>query len=80
MMKVRVKLFGTLSRAFPAYDPEKGLEVEVREGARVRDLLGRLKISEVKGSVVAAGGKVLHLEDPLEDGMSVHLLQAAYGG
>jgi sulfur carrier protein ThiS len=50
------------------------------EGASVKDLLGRLKISEVKGGVVAAGGKVLHPEDPLEDGMSVHLLQAVYGG
>jgi sulfur carrier protein ThiS len=80
MMKVTVKLFGTLSRGFPAYDPDKGLEVEVREGANVRDLVEELKISEVKGSVVTAGGKVLHLEDPLEDGVAVHLLQAAYGG
>jgi len=80
MMKVAVKLFGTLGQAVPGYDPEKGLEVEIREGARVKDLLGRLKISGVKGGVVAAGGKVLHPEDSLKDGMSVHLLQAVYGG
>lgn len=80
MMKVTVRLFGTLGRAFTGCDPEKGIEVEVREGARVKDLLEGLKISEVKGSVVTAGGKVLHLEDLLKDGMSVHLLQAVYGG
>jgi len=80
MMKVTVKLFGTLGQGVAGYDPEKGLAVEMREGARVKELLGRLKISEVKGGVVAAGGKVLHPEDPLEDGLSVHLLQAVYGG
>lgn len=80
MIKVTVKLFGTLGQVFPGYDPEKGLEVEMREGARVEDLLDRLKILEAKAGVVAAGGRVLHLKDPLKDGMSVHLLQAVYGG
>jgi sulfur carrier protein ThiS len=80
MMKITVKLFGTLGQAVPGYDPEKGLEVAMREGAKVKELLGRLKISGVKGGVVAAGGKVLHPEDPLMEGMCVHLLQAVYGG
>ena len=80
MLKVTVKWFGTLDHAFPGVDPEKGLEVEMREGARVRDLLERLGVFEGEGGAVAAGGKVLHPEDPLEDGMSVHLLQAVYGG
>jgi len=80
MVKVRVKLFGTLGEAVPGYDPEEGLEVEIAEGAKVKDLLARLDILEVKGGVVTAGGKVLRSEDPLNDGMSVHLLQAVYGG
>ncbi len=80
MMKVTVKLFGTLGQAVPGYDPEKGLEMEIREGAKVKHLLGELRISEVKGGVVAADGRVLHPEDRLKDGMSVHLLQAVYGG
>jgi sulfur carrier protein ThiS len=80
MMKVKVKFFGTLSPDFPGYDPEKGLEVEIADGARVKDLLARLRISEVKGGVVAVDGKILDLEDSLNDGASVHLLQAVYGG
>jgi sulfur carrier protein ThiS len=80
MMKVTVKLFGTLGQAVPGYDSEKGLELEIREGAAVKDLLEGLRISEVKGGVVTAGGRILHPEDPLKDGMSVHLLQAVYGG
>ena len=80
MMKVRVKWFGTLNPEFPSYDSEKGLEVELSDGARMKDLLARLRIPEVKGAVVAVDGKVLHLEDPLKDGSSVHLLQPVYGG
>jgi len=80
MMKVRVKWFGTLNPEFPIYDPEKGLEVEISDGARVKDLLARLRIPEVKGAVVAVDGKVLNLEDPLREGASVCLLQAVHGG
>ena len=80
MMKVRVKWFGTLNPEFPSYDPEKGLEVEIYDGARVKDLLARLRIPEVKGAVVAVDGKVLNLEDPLGEGASVCLVQVVYGG
>ena len=80
MMKVKVKFFGTLSQKFPGYDPENGIEVEIPDGARVRDLLAHLKIPEAKGSVAAVEGVILHLEDPLKDGSSVHLLQSVYGG
>ena len=79
-MKVKVRLFGTLGQQFPGYDSAKALEVEIPDGARVKDLLARLRISEVKGGVVAVGGKILHPEDPLKDGASVHLLQPVYGG
>jgi sulfur carrier protein ThiS len=79
-MKVKVRLFGTLGQQFPGYDPAKGLEVEFPDGARVKDLLARLTISEVKGGVVAVDGKILHMEDPLKDGALVHLLQPVYGG
>ena len=79
-MKVTVRFFGTLSRKFPGYDPVKGLEVEIPDGARVKDLLAHLGIPEVKGGVAAVEGVILRLEDPLKDGVSVHLLQTVYGG
>ena len=79
-MKVKVRLFGTLSQKFPGYDPEKGLEVEIPDGARVKDLLAHLGIPEAKGGVVAVEGVILHLDDPVKDGSSVHLLQSVYGG
>jgi len=79
-MKVKVRLFGTLSLKFPGYDPAKGFEVEIPDGARVKDLLAHLGIPETKGGVAAAEGVILHLDDPLPDGATVHLLQSVYGG
>jgi sulfur-carrier protein len=79
-MKLKVRLFGTLGQRFSGYDPQKGLDVEIPDGARVKDLLAHLGIPETKGEVVAADGKILHLEDPLNEGMSLQLLQAVYGG
>ena len=80
MMRVKVKLFGPLSQKFPGYDPVKGLEVEIPDGARVKDLLAHLGIPETKGGVAAVEGMILHPEDPVKDGSSVHLLQSVYGG
>ena len=79
-MKVKVRLFGTLGQQFPGYDPAKALEVEIPDGARVKDLLAHLGIPEAKGSIAAVEGVVLHLDDPLKNGSSVHLLQSVYGG
>jgi sulfur carrier protein ThiS len=79
-MKVVVRLFGTLSLKFPGYDPAKGIEVEISDGARVKDLLAHLGIPETKGGVAAVEGVILRLEDPLKAGASVDLLQSVYGG
>jgi len=80
MMKIRVKWFGTLMPESPAYDPERGLEVEIAADATVKDLLGCLKISEDNGAAVVVDGKVLRPEDHLKEGALVCLLQAVYGG
>lgn len=80
MATVSVKFFGTLGQGVPGYDPEKGLDVEIGEGAKVIDLLVRLNLFEVRGGVVTAGGKVLLPEEPLKDGMSVQVLQTVDGG
>ena len=79
-MNVKVRLFGTLGQQFPGYDPVKGLEVEIADGARVKDLLARLGIPEIRGGVAAVEGRILKLEDPLKEGAAVHLLQAVHGG
>jgi sulfur carrier protein ThiS len=80
VMILKVKLFGILSQKFPGYDPGKGIEVEIPDGARVKDLLAHLGIPEAKGGVAAVEGMILKAEDPLKEGASVHVLQSVYGG
>jgi len=80
MMKIKVKLFGTLGQKFPGYDYKKGLEMELPEGARIGDLLARLELSDGNKPVVAVDGLIRRPQDELSQGAVVHVLQAVYGG
>ena len=79
-MKVKVRLYGTLSQRFSGYQHSQGLEVEIPEGATVKDLLALLEFSESQGIVVIAEGRILKADDKMQDGVSVNVLQAIYGG
>jgi sulfur carrier protein ThiS len=62
-MKMRVKLYGTLSQRFPGYQHSQGIEVEIPDGATVKGLLAPLAISESQGAVVAMDGRILEADD-----------------
>ena len=79
-MKVQAKLFGTLGQKLPGYEPSQALEVEVPEGATVKDLLALLEISDSRGAVVIAEGRVLKADDRLQRGVLVSVMQAMGGG
>ena len=79
-MKVRVRLFGTLGQRVPGYKPSQGIEVELPDGATVKDLLAHLKISESRGAVVIVEGRVLKADDKMQSGSLVSVLQAIRGG
>ena len=79
-MKVRVKLYGTLSQRFPGYRHSEGLEVELPEGATVKDLLALLETSESQGIAVIAKDRILKADDKIQSGVPVNVLQAIYGG
>ncbi|NNL75089.1 MAG: hypothetical protein HKO68_01995 [Desulfobacterales bacterium] len=79
-MKIRVKLFGTLPQRYPGYDSSQGFEVEVPDGAKVKDLLARLEILPSDGGMVAVNNLVAQPNDPLKEGVSVLVLQSAFGG
>jgi sulfur carrier protein ThiS len=79
-MKVRVKLYGTLSQGFPGYQRSQGIEVELPEGATAKDLLALLEISESRGAVVAVEGRILKADDKMRGGVPVHVLQVMHGG
>jgi sulfur carrier protein ThiS len=79
-MKVRVKLFGTLSQGFQGYRHSQGIEVEIPDGATVKDLLALLEISESRGAAVIVEGRILKADDKLRRGVPVSILQAIGGG
>ena len=79
-MKVWVKLYGTLSQRFPGYRHSEGVEVEIPDGATVKNLLALLEISESQGAVVIAEGQILKGDDKMPYGVPVQVLQALYGG
>ena len=79
-MKVRVKLFGTLPQRYPGYDSSQGLEVEIPDGAKVKDLLARLEIYASDGGLVAVDNLVLQQDDVLQEGVAVRIFQSALGG
>jgi len=79
-MKIRVKLFGTLSKRFPGYRFENGIEIEIPDGARARDLLAHLEISKSQSGVVSMEARILRAGDRLKDGAIVQVFQPVHGG
>jgi sulfur carrier protein ThiS len=79
-MKLKVRLYGTLSRRFPDYRQGEEMDVEVPEQGTAKDLLSVLKISESLGAVVAAEGRILKADDKVRAGSAVVVFQAIHGG
>ncbi|MDA8137257.1 MAG: MoaD/ThiS family protein [Desulfobacteraceae bacterium] len=80
MIKVIVKLYGTLPERIQAYDPDKGLILEFAQGTKVADLTQRLNLAAEDTGVVALDGRVAAPETSLYDGAQIRIFQAAYGG
>ena len=79
-MKMRVKLYGALSQRFPDYQHSRGIEVEIPDGATVKDLLALPEISESQGAVVALEGRILKVDDTIRGGVPVNIYQPLSGG
>ena len=79
-MKITVKLYGTLSHPFPGYQHSQGLEIEISDGATVKDLLTLLEISESRKAVVTIEGRIVKAEDKMGEGDHVQVFEAIHGG
>jgi sulfur carrier protein ThiS len=79
-MNVIVKLFGTLPAGYPSYDPNKGILIDIKECASVKELLDHLDIHCNKRCFVAVNNKVAKPTDILSEHMAVNIFQMAYGG
>ena len=79
-MKVKVKLFGTLSKAWPGYDPATGIGLEVPSGTRVRDITERVHVAEASIGIVTVNGKMVKATTEIMDGDTIKIFQPIAGG
>jgi sulfur carrier protein ThiS len=69
-----------MSRELPSYSTVNGLEMDLKEGARVRDLLADLNIAAVRKGIVMVNGLARKADDPLRDGEEVLVFSQIAGG
>jgi sulfur carrier protein ThiS len=79
-LKIRVKLFGTLGQNFPGYDSLNGMDVNIPDDARVKDLLAHLDIPNTRDYLVIMNKTIAKSTDKLIHGATLHIFQAMAGG
>jgi sulfur carrier protein ThiS len=79
-MKIKVKLFGELRKKIPAYQHDKGLELEIPEGSKVADLMALLNISNPQTTTAIMDGRVLALEERLSQNSLINIFHVMFGG
>lgn len=73
-----VKLYGTLGQQFSGYQPSQGIEMDLPEGATVRDMLAHLGLPE--RAIVIVEGRVLPADARLQSDAPVSIFQPIGGG
>jgi len=56
------------------------MDLELPDGSEVKDLLSHLGISKFRENVVVTNGRVLKLNDVLQNGNLVQVFQFVFGG
>ena len=81
-MKVKVNLYGTLAQKVPGYQQSQGIEVEVPEGATVKELLSILQIPALghDKAVVAIDGRIRKANDEIPSDAHAQIFQPMHGG
>jgi len=77
---VNVKLFATLRRYYPNYDPEKGIDVKVEEGSTIKKLIQILQLPGNEARVILINGKSKMTTDIIEDGDQINIFTPLGGG
>jgi molybdopterin converting factor small subunit len=80
LMNVRVRLLGLLSRDVKSYDREKGLEVDMPEGATCGDIATALNLPPSRAGMFSIDGILKKPDDPIADGDEVHVFMPLAGG
>ena len=79
-MKIRIKLYGTLSKSSPGYDHTTGIDMEIPDHTRIRDLLEKLNLPQASVGMVTMDGKLVKSDDSVRNGSEVKFFQPISGG
>jgi len=79
-VKIKVRLFGLLSRHVSGYDHAKGIVVEVQEEITYGDLITLLNLPESEIGFFSAGGIMKRSEEHIADGDEIKIFMPLAGG
>jgi molybdopterin synthase sulfur carrier subunit len=80
MIRTRVKLFASLRRYFPGLGIGEAMEVELPDGATVREMLRHLRLPPDQVKVVFVNGIASTEERVLSDGDELGIFPPVGGG
>ena len=75
-----VKVYGTLEKHIPAYNPQTGCGVQMASPATVADLIARLGIPPKRVGIVSVNGRLAKQKDVLPDRALVKVFHPIFGG
>ena len=79
-MRIKAKLYGTLSQLFPGYRHSEGMELDIPDGATVKELLELLEIPESQKAMLTMEGRIQKPDDVIQPGAQVHIFNPIHGG
>lgn len=79
-IRINVKVFATLRRFFPDYDPEKGIDVTIKEGATIEHLIQTLQLPPDEARVFLVKGLSKKMTDRIMDGDQINIFAPMGGG
>lgn len=79
-MKIYVKVYATLQRYVPGYDPSRRLEVQMEEGGTVGDVVRLLNLPPQEVKTVFVNATLRDFSHPLKDGDLVGIFSPIAGG
>ena len=79
-LQLTVKLYGTLDKWVPQYNPETGCVVHMGEPSTVADLIDHFGIPAQSVGIVSVNGKVAKKTDLLQDRALVKVFHPIFGG
>jgi molybdopterin converting factor small subunit len=80
LIRVKVKLFGTLRRFYPNYNSEKGIDLEIEEGSTMEALIKTLQLPQNEARVLLINGVSKKVTDPIQEGNCINIFAPMGGG